>query len=352
MNTSQTGADLSVEIAAALARLPEGLADARARRSLETVARRLPQALATGPLGLEIRLAGPIAVDFFAAAIPGDPGFAALIESLRNPDHLTCWAEPERALDLAVVLERWQRREGSLPRVARYLLVEMDAPENPEGPVAVPGIFLAPRGSRDVPRPGQLPNAFHRFVEATTMATAELSGVWPDPTTALALERVVAVIPGEGDIFAVGAMVSRAAGPAMRIAIRRIDAQGMRAVLCAAGRSRQAETLAEWAATTPADKQALHFEIGAGAESRVGLELSPAHDWKQASAQGWPELLDDLVSRGVAEADRAAVVTDLIDPVGDPLWGLAHVKVAADESGMLPVAKLYVGIQYRNAVNR
>ncbi|MCC6136085.1 MAG: hypothetical protein LM550_11235 [Candidatus Contendobacter sp.] len=348
MNSSAPVPDLSAAIAAALARLPVGLADDRTRHSLEAIARRLPQALATGPLGLEIRLAGPTAVDFFAAAIPGDPGFAALIAVLCNPDRQAGWADPVRARDLAAVLERWQRREGSLPRVARYLLIEVDAPADPAGPVAAPGIFLAPRGTRDLPRPGQLPNAFHRFVEATVMATAELSGVWPDPATATALARVVETIPDDGDLFAVGAMVSRAAGSAMRIAIRRLEPESIHTVLRAAGYPRQADLLAEWAATTPANKQALHFEIGPGAESRVGLELSPAHDWKQARMQGWPELLDHLISRSVADPDRAAVVTGLIDPVGNPLWGLAHVKVAADESGMLPVAKLYVGLLHRS----
>ena len=184
------------------------------------------------------------------------------------------------------------------------------------------------------------------------MATAELSGVWPHPATAVELARVVAAIPGDGDLFAVGAMVSRAAGSAMRIAIRRLDAGSLHTVLRVAGYPRQADCLAEWAATTPADKQALHFEIGPGAESRVGLELSPAHDWKQASAQGWPELLDDLVARRVADVHRDAVVTRLIDPVGNPLWGLAHVKVAADESGMLPMAKLYVGLLHRPGERR
>lgn len=134
----------------------------------------------------------------------------------------------------------------------------------------------------------------------------------------------------------------------MRIAIRRLEPESIHTVLRAAGYPRQADLLAEWAATTPANKQALHFEIGPGAESRVGLELSPAHDWKQARMQGWPELLDHLISRSVADPDRAAVVTGLIDPVGNPLWGLAHVKVAADESGMLPVAKLYVGLLHRS----
>ena len=103
MNSSAPVPDLSAAIAAALARLPVGLADDRTRHSLEAIARRLPQALATGPLGLEIRLAGPTAVDFFAAAIPGDPGFAALIAVLCNPDRQAGWADPVRARDLAAV---------------------------------------------------------------------------------------------------------------------------------------------------------------------------------------------------------------------------------------------------------
>jgi len=348
MNAYARGTDLSVSLTAALARVPECLADARARRSLLAIGRMLPGILASGPMGLELRLAGPSTVDFFAAAIPGTPGFAALISALHNPPPAHPWANPQQALDLATVLARWQRREGMLPCVARYLLVEVDAPATADDLVAVPGIFLAPREARDVPRAGQLPNVFHRFIDATTSATAELSGVWPDPATAQQLATIVKALPGEADIFAVGAMVSRAAGSSMRIAIRRLGAAGMDDLLQAMGRTRQAAMLHEFIHITPADRRVLHFEIGPGAEQRVGLELLPSRDWQQASAAGWPELLDDLVARGVADADRAAVVTALIDAEGDPLWGLAHVKVAADASGVLPVAKLYVGLLQRN----
>lgn len=348
VNSAERWRDLSVEMASALDRLPECLADSRARRSLMSVARMLPQAFTTGPIGLEIRLSGSTAVDFFAAATPGDPAFDALITSLESDHSGVGWGEPKRALDLAAALDRWRRRDGSLPGIARYLLVEVDSPDEPDGCPALPSIFLAPRGNRDFPRPSQPPNAFHRFVEATTMAAAELSGVWPHPATAEALAKVVEALPDEGDIFAVGAMTGRKGGASMRIAIRRLNPEGIHAVLQAAGRRRQGDLLAEWALTTPAPQRNIAFEIGPGAEARVGLELSPMHDWKQAMTDGWPEILDDLVSRGVVDADRAAVVTPLIDPLGNPLRGVAHVKVAADESGILPNAKLYVGLLYRN----
>jgi len=339
--------DLSGPVERALARIPLPLADERARQSLETVARALPSLLATGPLGLEIRLAGRTAIDIFAAATPGTPVFDALLAALADPAGASTWGAPERARDLAAVLGRWPRNEGAIPSVARYLLVEADAPEDPDGPVAVPSIFLAPRGHRDFPRPGQPPNAFHRAVEATVMATAELSGVWPDPATARALEAVVAAIPPEGDIFAVGAMVSRAAGSSIRVAVRRLDVDGIHAVLRAAGRPQEAETLAECARTAPAARQAIAFEVGPGAERRVGLELSPSHYWDQALLSGWRELLDHLVALGVAEADRAALVPGLVDRDGRPRWGLAHVKVSAVGSGLLPVSKLYVGLKFR-----
>lgn len=345
MSTPEAGADLCGILAAALGRLPVPLADARARESLLTVARALPRELVGGPLGLEIRLAGPTAVDLFAAAVPGEPAFDALIATLAGPDRGSRWADPERARDLAAVLDRWRRQEGALPRVARYLLVEADAPDDPGGAVAVPSIFLAPRGARDFPRPGQPPNAFHRSVDATVIATAELSGAWPDPATAHALARVVEAIPAEGDIFAVGAMVSRAGGNAIRVAVRRLGVDGLDAVLRAADRPRQAELLAELARTAPAPKQAVSFEVGPGAEQKVGLELSPLHDWKSARVTGWPELLDDLVARGLADPDLAAVVPRLVDPDGRPLWGLAHVKVSAGESRLIP-AKLYVGLSF------
>ena len=91
------------------------------------------------------------------------------------------------------------------------------------------------------------------------------------------------------------------------------------------------------------------FEVGPGSEKRVGLELSPGLDWKQATAEGWPELLGEMVGGGFAAAERAECVPGLIDPHGNPLWGLAHVKIAADHTGMMPGSKLYVGLQYRSA---
>lgn len=352
MKSCAQDTNLTAELTAALDRLPACLADDRARQSLLAVARILPHALSNGPMGLEIRLAGPTAVDFFAAATPGSPEFAALIAALQHPGDGSGWAAPLKAAELAATLQRWLRKEGSIPAVARYLLVELDAPADPDAPLALPSIFLAPRGNRDIFRPGQPPNVFHRYIEATTMATAELSGVWPHPDTAGQLAKIVATLPEDGDIFAVGAMTGRPSGSSMRIAIRRLGAAGIHAVLQAAGRPHQAELLAELARTTPAAKQHLAFEIGPGAESRVGLELSPLHDWQQAQTDGWPELLDNLVSRGVVDADRAAVVTGLVHSGEDTLQGLAHIKVAADTTGLLPMAKLYLGVRYHHGVNR
>ena len=144
--------DLGVELDAALARLPAPLADDRARDGVRAIAARLPRELVTGPIGLEIRLAGPAQVDVFAAAVPRTPGFAGLITALRRG----AWADDGQAGDLAVTLERWQAGEGALPAVARYLLVEADAPPAGDA-VPVPSIFLAPRGANDAGAPGAPP---------------------------------------------------------------------------------------------------------------------------------------------------------------------------------------------------
>jgi hypothetical protein len=342
--------DLTDALDAALARLPEPLADDTARAGVRAIARRLPSVMTSGPLGLEIRLAGTPVIDVFAAAIPGDVSFTALTHSLRAGG----WADDARAADVADVLDRWTRREGALPAVARYLLVEADAPDRAAGAdarVPVPSIFLAPRGANDRRLPDAPPNAVQRLVDASTIAAAELSGVWPDPATGSALAAVVDAIPQGGEVFAIGAMLSRTSGSSMRVAIRRLDPAGMHAVLCAAGLPRQAHVIAARAQQSCAPQQDIAFEVGPGAEDRVGLELSPLHDWRAARTDGWPELLDEMVRTGVADAERTDVVLSLIDPIADPgpLWGLAHVKVAANESGMLPVSKLYVGLLHRGA---
>jgi hypothetical protein len=330
-------------IANALARLPAVLADDDARERALAVADLLPAEFTSGPIGLELRLAGPTIVDLFAAAAPADVTFDALVAGLRRGG----WADDVRAADLAEVLDRWRRREGTLPAVARYLLVEADAPRELGAPVAVPSIFLAPRGARDLWRPGQPRNAFQRYPDTTVMAAAELSGVWPDPLTAQALATVDDLLPDEADIFAVGAMISRDAGASLRVAVRRFTPDLVHRLLSALERPRQADILAKWTATAPAARQVLAFEVGPGAEARVGLELSPAHDWKHARLDGWDELLAYIVDGGVADPVRAGVVPGLVDASGDPVWGLAHVKVAANDSGLMPVSKLYVGLLHR-----
>lgn len=340
---SASSGTLETALAAALHRLPEALADDRSRDGVTAIARRLPAAMTTGPLGLEIRLAGERVIDVFAAATPGDRAYSGLIACLRAGG----WADDARAADLAEVLERWAAGGGALARIARYLLVEADAPAA-AALVPVPSIFLAPRGANDLRHPDAGPNAVHRSADASTVAAAELSGVWPDPLTAQALQGVIEAIEPPGEIFAIGAMLSRSAGASMRIAVRRLDAEGMNAVLRAAGLPRQAQAIRAIAQTTCATKQVVAFEVGPGAEARVGLELSPDHDWRRARTEGWPELLGEMVRLGVAEADRAASATSLVHPGSnvEPLWGLAHVKVAVDASGLLPVSKLYVGVQH------
>lgn len=333
--------DLLPVLDAALARLPDVLADGPARDAACAVARRLPAVLTRGPLGLELRLAGPTVVDVFAAAAPLDPSFHGLIEALRVPG----WADPQRAADLAEVLERWSRREGTIPLVARYLLVEADAPAPGEA-VAVPSIFLAPRNPRDVYRPGMPLNAFQARPDVTTMAAAELSGVWPDPSTAAALAALSEVLPDTADVFAVGSMISRTAGSSLRVAVRRLTPEQTHDVLCLVGRPCQADVLAEYAARTSAIRQAVAFEIGPGAEHRVGLELAPDHDWKKCSLQGWPELLEEMVAAGLADPPRAAAVPALVDAESEPSWGLAHVKIAAGDDGLLPGSKLYIGLRH------
>ena len=336
---------LAPRVAALLERLPAVLADTDARGRLLAVARRLPAALISGPLILEFRLAGPTTVDLSAAVWPGGLGCEALVEALR----LAGWADDRRAEGLADALSAWQRGEGSLPAVARYLWVEADASEDKNARVAVPSIYLSPRGSQGSWHEGARPNAFRARPETTTRAAAELGGLWPDPTVANELELVRNVVPDQADLFMVGVMISRGSDAAIRLVVRYVTPDQVYELLRAIGRPAQAEAIADYCAQTCATRQAVAFEIGPGAEQRVGLELSPTSVWEQAIDLGWPELLAEMVRNGHAQADRAAVAVGLIDPVSDPLWGLAHVKVAAGEAGMFPGAKLYVGVLHRSA---
>ena len=268
-------------------------------------------------MGLELRLAGPKTVDLFAAATPGGPRYEAIIEALCEPG----WADDRRAGELAQALAAWQSGVGSLPAVARYLWLEADAGEDLDAPVALPSIFVAPRRSRDPSREVRLANAFRARPETTTRAAAELGGLWPDPAIAAELKRVSDALPDEADIFMVGVMISRGSDASIRLVVRHVTPDQIHELLRTIGRPVQAEVIADYCAQTCGQRQAVAFEIGPGAEQRVGLELSPPSDWEQANTLGWPELFAETVRNGMADADRAAVAMGLIDPVGDPLWG-------------------------------
>lgn len=335
---------LAAALRPVLARLPAALADPAARRAALQAAAALPATLTSGPLGLELRLAGPHRVDLFASAVPGTAAFQDLIDCLQvSPSK---WADRAPAADLAAALTRWQDRAGPLPRVARYLLLELDAPAGAGRP-KIPSVFLAPRADRDVLLPRQPPNAFQRYPELSIRAAAELAGIWPDPATAQALSQLIAALPAESDIFAIGAMTSRAAGASLRVAIRRLPDDQVAPVLHAAGFAQYAAAVARLASAAPVANRAIAFDVGPGCEDRVGLELSPGVDWKQASTAGWAELLEYVSSLGVAAPDRIDSVLGLVDATSNPLWGLAHVKVAISTQGLLPIGKLYVGVMHR-----
>ena len=331
-----------------LDRLPESLTDTSSVEGLRAVLQMLPDTMRVGPVGLELRLAGSPTIDVFASALPGHVNFEDFIRCLREPLDQRGWHDQGRANDLAQALERWAAGEGTCTSVARYLLVEADAPASEHDPVAVPAIFLSPRGFREVRIPGQPLNAFHQRPDLTTMAVAELHGVWPDPDTLVHLERVLKALDGEGELFAVGSMINRDTGSSMRIALKRVPPRNIARVLAAVGLESQGEILQEIAMASSAERQAIAFDIGEGAEDRAGLELSPERNWRDASFEGWPRIIEELSDRGVLDLERGRALEHLIDGRGEPLWGLAHIKVGANASGLIPVAKAYVGIHHEH----
>jgi hypothetical protein len=333
-------------------RLPESLIDSNSSAGLRAVFAMLPDTLRAGPIGLELRLSGPSTIDVFASAAPGHVNCDDLITCLRTPLGERGWQDQSRANELAEALERWTSGQGSCSSVARYLLVEADAPADESCPLAVPAIFLSPRGFREDRLPGQPLNAFHRRPDLTTMAAAELHGVWPDPETLSHLERVLAALDGEGELFAVGAMINRDTGSSMRVALKRVPSRSIARVLAVAGLARQGEVLQEIAVSSSAERQAIAFDIGAGAEDRAGLELSPERNWRAASFEGWPRILEELSEWGVLDPERGSALEQLNDAASEPLWGLAHIKVGANSAGLIPVGKAYVGIHHENAAPR
>jgi hypothetical protein len=326
-----------------LACLPPPFADLAAVDGLRRVARVLPDSLTEGPIGLELRLRSSDQIDLFGGLAPSFPALSELVSSLRSPGSGITWADSRAAVNLAECLERWFEGRGEVEKISRFALIECDAAPEPGSPVPVPSIFLSPKGLAPFGAPPER-NAFHTAPRAVVRASAELMGEWADPDVYAAYAQLLARLPDTVEVFAVGAMIPRGRGSSMRIALRGLAAADVGPLLRQSQLRPQADILGDIASSTPADRLALALEVGPGAETRVGLEISPSRDWREASFDAWPEILDHLDRYDVMDTEARDSLQGLLGVHGGMTWGLAHIKVAADDSRLLPVAKAYVGL--------
>ncbi|MBD0282212.1 MAG: hypothetical protein ICV69_08475 [Thermoleophilaceae bacterium] len=325
---------LAEAVAAIRLSIPLSLLDRPGELRLLEVARRLPPVLARRPVGLELRLAGPARADLFVGVRPRAPDGRAVL----------AWARRANAPLLVSALEEWRSGIGWLAWNAEYLLLEFDAATDPHAP---PCVYLAPkRAANDVPVEVS-DNAFHTDPEGLVRALARLSGTPPDTTAAAELDRMLAALPLFAEIFAAGAMLSRASVGSPRIAVRRLRPEGIGTLLTALDRRRTAEVLVPLAQELGdlGARFILDLDIGPAGTGCVGLEVHAGRYWTEGSADGWAPVLDVLAQRGLAERGRASAAATLPMPRRPrrPAVGISHVKVAADAARRLP-AKLYLGV--------
>ena len=313
---------------------PALLADPGGRRVLD-VARTLPAALARRPTGFELRLSGPASADLFVGAVPRASDGRALL----------AWARRAELTELARGLEAWRSGFGWLAWYAKHMGLGFDA--TTEGRRVPPCVYLTPLGADD-DGPVEVPtNAFHASPRGLVAALAALSGSPPEPRAIEDVERLLAVLPPFAEIFCAGAMISRATARAPRLVIRRLRPDGIGAVLVALGQGEAAEHLVPVAAELRerGARLALSLDVGAAASAAAGVEAHAGRHWTEGSPEGWAPVLDALVARGLAEPDRAEAATGLPGARGPdgPVFGIGHVKIAADSAGLRP-AKLYLGV--------
>jgi hypothetical protein len=329
-----TGPSLSGPLARLLPDVPVALLDAEGARRLVEGARPLPAALAAGPVGLELRLAGPAHADLFVAARPGAPTGAALL----------AWASGDgrpALAPLARALAEWRSGAGWLAASAAFVLLELDAATDPLAP---PSVYLAPRGAADAGPVEASANAFHRDPEGLVAALAALASVAPDPAAIAQLRCLLAALPPYAELFAAGAMLSRGSAAAPRVAVRRLWPSGLQRLLAALDRAWAAEGLVPLARQLEplGARFILALDVGAEASPLVGLEVHAGRYWTEGCRDGWSPVLEALRARGLAEPERAAAAATLPRP-GPPTLGISHVKVIADPKGLRP-AKLYLGV--------
>jgi hypothetical protein len=327
------GASLAAPLGRLLSDVPAALLDAEGAARLAAGAWPLPAGLAGGPVGLELRLAGPAHADLFVAAAPAAATGEALL----------AWAAGDGRpvlRPLAQALAEWRAGAGWLAAHATFVLLELDAATDPLAP---PSVYLAPRGAADAGPVEASRNAFHADPEGLVGVLAALAGVAPDPMAGAELARLLGALPPYAEIFAAGAMLSRASAAAPRIAVRRLWPSGLERILGALDRAWAAELLAPLARQLEplGCRFILALDLGADAADLVGLEVHAGRYWTEGRADGWAPVLEALVARGLAEPERAAAALTLPRP-GPPVLGLSHVKVLADPKGLRP-AKLYLG---------
>jgi hypothetical protein len=330
---------LADAIAAIRDEIPQSLLAGAGELALLEVARTLPQVLARRSVGLELRLGGGGHADLFVAARPHAPDGRAVL----------AWARRAGATQLARALEEWRSGFGWLAWNASFLLLEFDAATDVR---ALPCVYLAPVGAANEGAVEVPDNAFHADPQGLVQRLAGLSGSPADPQAVEELVRLLALLPPFAEIFAAGAMLSRASVRAPRIAVRRLRPEGICALLAALGRHDAAEELVPLATELGGlgARLVLDVDLGASAPALAGLEAHAGRYWTEGSTEGWAPVLDALVARGLAEREPAEAVMGLPGPrgPGGSVFGISHVKVSADAAGLRP-AKIYLGVERAHA---
>jgi hypothetical protein len=322
--------------------LPGTLLSARARREIQSVARRLPARL-TECFGFELPLGDRLQRGDFAVQISTPRGRRLLAGAGRTPDFPAVVGDERAWTCIRRFGEAWCDESSPLGRLLASTWLEFDV--DPAAPRhRIPSVFMT-----------LAPDARDRTLECVR-AGAELIGGAPlSPATLHTVTECVEALPPGAAVHQVGTMLSRRFTP-LRLCFTGIGADRMPDYLAGVGLPGEAESargLTESLLDGAGDAM-LHLDVVDRLLPRIGVEYTVAGNEELGGRPEarWEDFLDRLVAHRLCTPQKRAGVLAWAgssreqfehQPCPSLVFrGLSHVKIDC-RPGHEPVSKAYIG---------
>ncbi|MGF1471328.1 MAG: hypothetical protein ACFB50_06230 [Rubrobacteraceae bacterium] len=268
------------------------LISAPALSHIESVARWIPEPLATNTFGFECRLGEDLPhADFLvvATAARGRSSLAGLDPSSPLPDRLKTHPVWQRVEDFAA---RWADPSSPLHNAVDNVWLEFDV-DGPPPEVPLPGVFF-----------GILPD--YAPEEVVPPVLRVLSGDGISPRVLDNVVECLQALPPHGNVFQVGLMLSRGPVEAVRLCIWTHSKQGLLEYLgnigpglAGAGLRRVLDSLDRMV-----DHIALDMDVGDRVHDKLGFECYFSQNRQPSREPRWAAFLDSLVQDGLCTAGK------------------------------------------------